>query len=194
MKNLEIEAITAINAALGGVDDAEIRQRVLRWANDKFNFVPASKGSTPLHRGESSPSANVGGNEIPGIARLGEDGALHITIRDLKAKSANDAAIRLAHVAIRAYQQLTGEKTMSSKKILLPALNNYRIYDGNTRAALAREKGLIRKGDELDLDQHAQNDAAKFMAEILDDSVTGKWVPKSKSLKRAATKQTTKAK
>ncbi|HUY68118.1 MAG TPA: hypothetical protein VMV79_02320, partial [Alphaproteobacteria bacterium] len=182
MKDPEVEAINAINAALTAVEDPEIRVRVLRWANDKFAFVPKiEKVATAKSPVSAQSDVSVSGNEIPGIAVLSENGNFRLTVRDLKAKSANDAAVRLAHVTIRAYQQLSGQKTVSSKQILLPALTQYRVYDGNTRAALAREKGIIRKGDELELDHHAQHDADRFMREIADESVTGKWVPKGRT-------------
>jgi hypothetical protein len=118
-----------------------------------------------------------GSREIPGVARLNDSGDLHITIRDLKARSGLDAAVRLAHVAIHAYHQMTGQ-ALSSSKGLTPILKSWRIYDGNTRARLAKEKGIVRTGDDLSLDAHAARDAQRFIEEILDPSIDGTWRPK----------------
>ena len=54
--------------------------------------------------------------EIPGIAKMQDNGNFKLTVRDPKAKNANDAAIRLAHIVIHAYTELTGESSVSSKK------------------------------------------------------------------------------
>jgi len=194
MSDIEIKAITAVNEALGSIDDPEILKRVLRWANDKFGFVPSGEIilTREISRQRDMPSVLEGATgEIPGIAMLTEAGELRLTVRDLKAKSANDAALRLAHIAIRAYQQLTGQKTMSSKNVLVPLLKDWRVYDGNTRATLARHKGIIRNGDELGLDFHAQADAEKFIKEALDNSIEGTWKPGAKARKRNAPSEKT---
>jgi hypothetical protein len=181
MEDAEVKAITTLNEVLSSIDDSEIRQRVLRWANDKFGFVPVYQQPDYPSTAARPALSVLGGEEkeIAGIARLTSEGELRLTVRDLKAGSANDAALRLAHVAIRAYQQLSGQKTVSSKNVIVPLLKNWRIYDGNTRAVLARHKGIIRIGDELDLDIHAQNDADRYMRDILDEGVEGKWKPGS---------------
>ena len=188
MSDIEIKAITAVNEALASIDDPEIRNRVLRWVNDKFGFVPSGvkpTRETTRQRGLPSMSEVVAG-EIDGIAMLTETGEFRLTVRDLKAKSANDAALRLAHIAIRAYQKLTGQKTVSSKNFLVPLLKDWRVYDGNTRAALARHKGIIRNGDELGLDSHATTDAERFISDALDNAIDGTWKPSTKARKRSA--------
>lgn len=188
MSDIEIKAITAVNEALASIDDPEIRNRVLRWVNDKFGFVPSGvKLTREMSRQRDVPSmSEVVAGEIPGIAMLTETGEFRLTVRDLKAKSANDAALRLAHIAIRAYQKLTGQKTVSSKNFLVPLLKYWRVYDGNTRAALARHKGIIRNGDELGLDSHATTDAERFISDALDNAIDGTWKPSTKARKRSA--------
>jgi hypothetical protein len=131
------------------------------------------------HTEEISPVAgnHASETEIPGIARLTSNGDLKITIRDLKAKSGLDAAVRLAHVAIYAHEKLRGEP-LSSRRTLTPILKEWRLYDGNTRARLSKEKGIIRDGDALHLDAHSRRDAERLIQEILDDGVSGNWRPR----------------
>ena len=189
MVNPEIEALGKIEAIFETIDEEGARDRILRWMISKYS----SSGNLGLPNinwqevkanlgGGISPE--VAGNEIPGIAQLTASGGLRLTVRDAKAKSANDAAVRLAHVVICAYQQLTGDEFVSSKKILIPILKEWRAYNGNTRGALAAHKGILREGDQLSLDHHAKQDAEKFMREILDDSTEGKWNPKPKVRKK----------
>lgn len=172
----EIKAINAVSEALSELDDPEMRKRVLRWANEKFGCAPSPM--SPMPAAGSAVVANSTGSdkEIPGIAKVSESG-FRLTVRDVKARSAIDAGLRLTHIAIRAHEQLTGQRTVSSKHILVPLLKNWRVYDGNFRAALAKHKGIIRNGDELELDFHAQSDADKYIAEVLDSSIEGTWKP-----------------
>ncbi len=179
MNDPEIAALAAASAALAALDDPQARARVLRWINEKFGYE--TQGTPVSARGPTgiSPSAVTKGDirEIPGVARLSEAGEFRLTVRDLKASSANDAAVRLAHIAIRAYQQLTGQRAVSSKSVVVPVLKTWRVYDGNTRRVLAQQKGIVRRADELDLDIHAESDADRYIAETLDESVEGKWRP-----------------
>jgi PAS domain S-box-containing protein len=87
-------------------------------------------------------------------------------VRDLKAKSGLDAAVRLAQVAIYAHERLTG-RPLSSRKGLTPLLKEWRLYDGNTRARLAREPGIVRSGDDLTLDPRGRRDAERLVEELL---------------------------
>ena len=192
MSNPEIDAITKIDAALSAIKDKESKRRVLRWALDKFSAEdeitsPSVKKSGPDVT-DKLGSLQKGKGEIPGIARIQENGTFRLTVRDLKAKNTNDAAIRLAHIVIRAYGELTGETSVSSKKVLVPILREWRAYDGNTRVVIARHKGIIREGDSLSLDAHSNKDAFRFMSEVLDSSITGTWSPRSTSRKRSAAK------
>lgn len=186
MEDPEIKAMAAVNSALGAIEDPEVRKRVLRWANEKFGFQSEHIGPGAKVSRAVAPALEEIDGEIPGIARLDETGGFRLTVRDLKAKSANDAAIRLVHVALRAYERLAGQKGASSKNVLVPLLKGWRVYDGNTRASLARHKGIIRTGDELQLDFHAQAEADQFISEILDDEIEGEWKPGTRAKRRAA--------
>jgi hypothetical protein len=113
--------------------------------------------------------------EFPGVGLITDTGEFKLTVRDPKAKHTNDAAVRLALVTIYVYCKLTGEKAVSSKKIVKPILEDWRAYTGNTRPVLARHKGILRNGDALSLDQHAKREAESYIKDIRDDSVTGAW-------------------
>lgn len=67
---------------------------------------------------------------------------------------------------------------MSSRKNLTPILKEWRLYDGNTRARLSKERGILRDGDNLSLDAHARRDAERFIEEISDPEIKGQWKPK----------------
>ena len=183
----EIAAIAKIDRALSAIKDKGTRDRVLNWAISKY--MTSDEGARQTHgqpnvQSPATPVVHVGKKEIPGIARLNDSGALKLTVRDPKATSANDAAIRLAHIAIHSYNELAGDPSVSSKRVIVPILREWRAYDGNTRLALARHKGIIREGDSLSLDAHSKKDALKYMAEALDDSVQGKWSPRTTGRKR----------
>ena len=185
----EIEALQAIDDALAAIDK-EARGRVINWVCDKYAHTPvaqaplahvpaagsqhASASKENSARGDKRPS------EIAGIAHLGNNSEFQLTVRDLKASSKNDAAVRLVHLVVRAYERMLGE-TPSSRKVVTPALKYYRVYDGNTRAAIANEKGIVRSGDSLSLDAHGQADADHYITEALDPKVVGTWSPKKSS-------------
>ncbi|HEX7030365.1 MAG TPA: hypothetical protein VF254_07195 [Gammaproteobacteria bacterium] len=178
----EFEALRSINAIIERLEDGP-RARILTWLAQKYGAeVPRLDDFQNANAAEMTGRTGVAarGNEIPGIARLDADGKLRLTIRDLKAKSTNDAAIRLTHIAIYAYQKLTGEESVSSKSVVVPILKEWRSYTGNTRPALAQHKGILRTGDRLSLDAHSQRDAETYIREALDPSVEGNWRPSSR--------------
>jgi hypothetical protein len=183
-EDAEVEAIAAVSRVLSKLADPDARGRVISYVLARFAGAirPAAATAPPSPRAPSTAGVaevqGTGTKELDGIARLGEDGSLRLTVRDLKANSTNDAAVRLAHVAIYAHEYLTGGQPLSSKGILTPLLKEWRVYDGNTRARLAREKGIIRNGDMLNLDAHARRDAERYVKEILEASVEGSWKPK----------------
>jgi hypothetical protein len=181
----EIAAIGTISVALAGLSDAEARQRVISYVLARYlpSSSPVSLIPVPRAAATATPVGSVaagpvsGAKELPGIARLTDAGDLQVTIRDLKARSGLDAAVRLAYVAIYAYQQLAGQ-AFSSPKGLTPLLKTWRVYDGNSRTRLAKDKGILRNGDDLSLDAHATRDAERFIQEMLDDGVAGSWKPR----------------
>jgi hypothetical protein len=135
--------------------------------------APAPHAATSAAAGKSK----VHGKEIKGIAHIDDQGKFHLSVRDPKANSANKAARRLAYIAIRAHEELTGEGKVSSKAIVVPTLEAWRCYDGNTRTILANDKGIHREGDLVWLDTPAKDEADKFIKEVLDDKVEGSWKP-----------------
>lgn len=184
----EIAAMAIVSDALVELADADARRRVLAYVLARFaphSVIDSGGANVSSTATETSPAGSVAPiaaltqpkteREIPGIARLSEAGDLKITVRDLKARSGLDAAVRLAHVAIYAYERLSGGQALSSSRGLTPILREWRLYDGNTRTRLAKEKGVLRDGDELRLDAHSRRDAEKYVEEILDASVEGKW-------------------
>lgn len=174
----EFEAMKAIDEALASLSDDE-RNRVLQWVGTKYGQL-AHSAVRPIGVVARSPELrplSSGAGEIPGIARLGSDGTFKLTVRDIKAKNTNDAAIRLVHVVVLAHELLTNESSVSSKQVLVPVLREWRAYTGNTRAIIATHKGIIREGDRISLDAHARQEAEEYIRQIQDDTVQGSWKP-----------------
>lgn len=179
MNTNEIDVIKQIDEALSNLDE-KTRLRVLRWALDKYRGGEKTDSTSDsfLTIKTSNEGIDTKCQEIPGIAQLTEEGDFILTVRDIKAKSTNDAAIRLVHVVILAYEKLTGENKVSSKEILVPILKEWRAYTGNTRNEIAKHKGILRSGTKIYLDAHSKRDAQRFINEILDVSFKGKWKPR----------------
>jgi len=182
----EIAAIAAISSALSKLSDSEARRRVLSYVLSRYlpeGGAPLSLAAASLAQAVTSMAPAPLGvveltqRELPGVARLTDTGDLRITARDLKAKSGLDAGVRLAHVAIYAHERLTGQP-FSSRKGLTPLLKEWRLYDGNVRARLAKERGIIRSEDSLSLDAHARRDAERYIEEILNEELHGQWRPR----------------
>lgn len=190
----ELDAMRAVGEAIESLDP-EARGRVMLWVASRFGMQrPETGRKDPLQNAVAEiPQATPEG-ELPGIARLTKNGSLEVTVRDLKAKSTLDAAVRLAHIVIYANEKMKGERSTSSRKVLVPILKEWRAYDGNTRNKLRGHKGIHRDGDALSLDAIAKKDAEKYMADALDAAVLGTWNPNSRasrktSAKKNATKQ-----
>ena len=174
----ELEAMKIVGEALENLPDPAARVRVLSWLGSRFGVRHFDWiGNDRSTLSDVKTHVDVMQEELPGIARVTANGSLEITVRDLKARSTIDAALRLAHIVIYANEKLKGERAVSSRKILTPILKEWRTYDGNTRPALARHKGIHRDGDLLSLDAIAKKEAEKYIAEVLDESVQGTWNP-----------------
>ena len=187
----EIDAMRVVAEAIENLADPEARMRVLSWLASKFGAPRYEAGKKDLRHGSGEgASLPITEEELPGIARRTANGELEVTVRDLKAKSTIDAAMRLAHIVIYANEKLKGERAVSSRKVLSPILKEWRAYDGNTRLALARHKGIHRDGDQLSLDAIAKKDAEKYIGEILDDSVHGTWNRNGRPGRKAPAKKT----
>ena len=168
MSRDELQVMRAVDELLGELD-AEARQRVLAWAAAKFSVGPVLGAKS--FREDAQHAA-----EMPGIAVI-RNQRLEVVLSDLKAQSGVDAAIRLAHVVLFAYERLTGERSASTRKVLVPILREWRLYDGNTRARLAGCRGIVRKGDLVSLDAPAKRYAQSVIDEILNPDVPGRWHP-----------------
>ncbi|MCC9655299.1 hypothetical protein [Rhodopirellula halodulae] len=183
------EAIATLLGVLESLEDPKAVTRVLGWANqwarDNHDAMdipgpvavqPQSSGGIqqPLTYGDEDELQD---REIAGIALITDSGDFKLTVRNPKARNTNDAAIRLALVTIWAYMQLTGEKSVSSRKVVKPVLEDWRAYTGNTRQAISRHNGIIRNGDALSLDQHARMEAEQYVEEIRDDDIAVNWTP-----------------
>lgn len=183
----ELECMRAMEESLLLLGDEGARSRVAGWIGAKYGPPGLPGGSIVPTAGVPTPAAiSSTPGQIAGIAKLSQAGELQLTVRDLKARSTPDAAIRLVHVAIWASGKLLREPSVSSKKVLVPLMRRYRCYDGNVRGALAKDKGLVRDGDLLSLDFHAEQFAEKVVGEILDSAIEGKWKPGT--MKRRASK------
>ncbi|MBL7664537.1 MAG: hypothetical protein JNM93_05345 [Bacteriovoracaceae bacterium] len=182
--DLEIVALTEINKVLSPIQNEQTLERIIRWASEKFTPTLISskiiESEVPVvhanNMNTADSSINFQKNEIPGIALVTDKGAFKLTLRDTKAKSNNDAAIRLVLVSIYAHNLLTGSSEVSTKEIINPILKHWRVYDGNTRKAIAGHQGIIRaSGGMLSLDYHATEEAKSYVKEISDPSVKGTW-------------------
>jgi hypothetical protein len=177
----ELECMHALDESVRALEDESARSRVVGWLAAKYLGSSNTGARTTVNAvrtstGEPKEGDTLNG-QIPGIAKLSQSGELLLTVRDFKAKSANDAAVRLVHVVLWAAAKLTGESGFSSKNFVVPLLRKYRCYDGNTRSAIAADKGLVRDGDLLSLDFHAEQYAQKIVDEILDTTSEGRWKP-----------------
>ena len=186
----EYDVIKVIDEALEAISsDHEAQLRVLEWAMKKFgdgNIQVAREigsGGTDGIETAEIPQGNQSGGELPGIALITDSGDFRFTVRDIKAKNTNDAAIRLALVSIWAYCKLTGEKSASSRRIVKPILEDWRAYTGNTRREISMHQGILRSGDALSLDQHARREAELIVEEILRPETSGRWSPFGKKRK-----------
>ena len=173
----ELDCMRAIEESLQALTDEAARVRVASWVAAKYGGLAAHTLKDDAGEGLANGDEIEKSGQIPGIAKLSGAGEVQLTVRDFKARSANEAATRLVHVFLWATKKLTGRGSASSKLAIVPAMRKYRCYDGNTRTVIARDKGIVRDGDELSLDFHAEQLAEKFVKEILDSGAEGKWKP-----------------
>lgn len=163
----ELAAIAAATTALSTLTDPAAVHRALAYMAARHLPDPPFPGAAlpALTAAAARIPRSPGARELPGIARVTPAGDFRLTVRDLKARSALDAAVRLAKVAIYAHELLTGEP-LSSRRGLTPILRAWGLYDGNTRTRLAKERGILRSGDSLSLDDQARHQAERLIAEM----------------------------
>lgn len=173
MADAELAVLAQVSDLLLTLDDTAAQHRVVDYLIRRFGSSGIGAVGQRPHPSSSSGSSR----EMPGIAMLTDTGEIRITARDLKAQSAVDAAKRLIYLTLLASEQLKGEDKVSSRRVILPVLRAWRVYNGNTRSMMARDKGVIRAGDILSLDTFSRRAAEEYVHQISDDSVAGKWKP-----------------
>src|SRR5205823_2466461 len=155
--DVELTAMTSVWDALQSLPDKEAQLRCITWALSRLGLTlptgpgvragsPIAPSASPLT--SSSPSA-AGEDSLVDIVEQTEDGRFRVIARDLKARSRNDAALRLVHLVLYANEIIGGQQKTSSRKFVIPVLKDWRAYDGNTRVAIANSPGIKREGDLL---------------------------------------------
>ena len=124
----ELAAIAAATTALSTLTDPAAVHRALAYMAARHLPDPPFPGAAlpALTAAAARIPRSPGARELPGIARVTLAGDFRLTVRDLKARSALDAAVRLAKVAIYAHELLTGEP-LSSRRGLTPILRAWGI-------------------------------------------------------------------
>lgn len=133
---------------------------------------PTASDHAREHQKSTISKPKVAGShsrEIPGIALLNGDGDLKITLREVPGKTTNEKARQLAYIIIRVSEIFTGEPSVSSKRVLSPILKEWRLYTGNTRGVLAKDKGIVRDGDNLSLDVPAKKEADRILEQLREE-------------------------
>jgi len=138
----------------------------------------ADIGITGSKKDKVNPDTHVDVDDnLDAIATLTSDGQYHSSIRDLKASNAKDATKRLVYVIIQSYTKMMNSPSVSRKAIINPELIRWRLANGNSRDFIAKDMGIIKHGDKLSLDQHAQNEADQFIRDIENPEIIGSWKP-----------------
>jgi hypothetical protein len=142
-----------------------------------------SQAGTALYKGS-----------LDGIAEKDNDGNVHVIVADLKAKNALDAAKRLLYVTLLARKRLLQEHK-TNRRSVTSVLTNYGLNDGNTRNLISKDKALIKDGRKtLSLSAAAVPQAAKYIQEMQDPSLHGKWSPGTTRKRRKSKKTAAKSK
>lgn len=155
-----------------------------------YNAYVADIGDVPsaiIKRSEVAREAN----DLTGIAELLADGSIELTARDPKANTLRDAVKRVVYLAIRANELLAGNKSAHRMKVVNKFLKKYRLTSGAARVELTKVPGLIKVGNEWSLDGPAKEEADKYIREVNDDSIEGKFKPGtiSRPKKKKSTKK-----
>ena len=103
------------------------------------------------------------------ILKIDESGIIEINDQRVKHKSKRDQYIRLTLLLLFAYK-LNGKEKVE-RSALTQAMNNIKLNDGNWRAWLGAEKKLfIPNGELVELKPAGEDEAKKYISEILDES------------------------
>lgn len=181
-----LERMPKIAEAVNAFDSSEVQREafaVLIAATgplpERHSTKTAPTAPTPSQPPAGDPTPSEVEDEIPGIAIREGDGTIKFTIRDIKAKNAKDAGIRLTLVAAYVHERLTGNPEISRKDILNPLLKSWRAYDGNIRGAISKHRGILQGAgrDLIKLDTHARNEAEDIIKQMEDEEYSGTWKP-----------------
>jgi hypothetical protein len=142
-----------------------------------YNAYLADIGITQIGIFKEPRVTTGGSNDLSGVAELLPDGGIELTVRDPKAGTRQDAVKRVVYVTIRANELLTGKTSADKKKVVMKGLKKMRLTSGTARNALTKVPGLIKVGNEWSLDGPAKEEADKYIQEIKDDSIQGKFKP-----------------
>jgi PAS domain S-box-containing protein len=176
--DFELAAIAKSSAALEELSDGAARRRVLTYVMNRYLQETGADRRQIATISEATPAVpgmraqEIVEEDLQGLARLTEDGEFEIVISEFWASSRLDAAVRLAKLAIYAHQRLTG-RALSSRAGLTPLLKHWRLYDGNTRARLARERDIVRSGDSLSLHEQETRGALRSAIEMRSKTGSG---------------------
>ena len=120
-----------------------------------------------------------------GIAEKDEEnGELNMVATDLKARSAIDATERLIYVTLLAHKELMGEKKVE-RNFLKKILNNYGLYNANTRNLISKDTALIKEGrKKIYLSMPATEKAKKFIEDIKNSELKGSWIQGKRGKKK----------
>lgn len=189
----EISAMTDIAKALAPLDD-DSRARALHWAAEKFGInIAQKKGSFSSKGGKNQKEFEIeaGENEISDLVEYTDDNGTVLHFRDPKAKDKRDAVNRIVHIALFGHEMITGNKELPRSEIT-KTLEEWRLNDGNARSFIVKHPGFKRKDSGknmvLYLDRPGKIEAKRFLEEILDNSLEGKWNPTTPKGKRKTKK------
>ena len=113
---------------------------------------------------------------------------------DLKADSRADAVRKLILVAIRTHEIIMEVAKVSRKDLLNKLMKRWGFTFGTDRSTFADIRGVHKDGDFYSLDTGAKGRADKYIKNILDPSIKGKWklpIGKKKRVKKKVIKKNT---
>lgn len=106
-----------------------------------------------------------------------QDNNVHIVATDLKVKTAIDAAHRIIYLTLLGRHELLNE-SKTPRRVVVAALRQWNLYDGNSRRLIARDKALLREGRKtVALSNPALSEAWTFVKEVQDTKTKGEWKP-----------------
>lgn len=200
-EDLEILAFTKLKEAIEPLKEEE-RKRVLEWAIKKFLKSGIEQSNVVGNPSKSNTSSNIETEikakidtkgkvlelDFDDLIEIDNEGTIDLHIRDFKATTKIDCANRLVHTLIYLHEKLTGNKEIGAP-IVNKFLEDWRLYDSNIRKFMAHHKGIKNRGTKgaqrfYYLDKPGKKEAEKFIIEIRDEGIVGKFDPAKGPRKR----------